>query len=808
MTTSHPPRSFSRWLRELRTQHDLTQEALAELADCSVQAIRFFERGKRRPSLTMAVHLAELLTLLPAERETFIQLARQPLETEAEELIASASAPPALLAEQALHVGHMPPLAVSLPPLEQVLIGREGELHILHHLLYTERRRLVTLTGAGGMGKSHLALAVATTLAPLFADGAVLVPIAPLRAAAHLPGAIAAALNQAPGASDPSELVLTLLASRHLLLVLDGFEELLHQDEGAAATWINLLLQRTTQLQVLVTSRERLRLSGERTFELGGLALPDTTSQPETADAVLLFLERAHHAAPDFRLDHQNKGAVARICQLVDGMPLGIELAAAWVRVLTPAEIAEELAKNVDFLVRANRDAAPRHRSMRAIFDHSWALLDGIERDVLSRMSVFRSGCDRTAAQAVAGATLPILAGLIDKSLVQRRQSDRYARYELHEVVRQFAAEKRRLAAAQTDKDIETVDQLEQDAAWLAHYTYFCQLAARARPHLQGGEQLRWLQVLDEEHANLRAALDRCLRTKNWARGLQLALQLEEYWYIRGHHREGWQRLLEFLQQGTPVLPAIDLANAFAAAAIMAIAGGDYRAARGYLDRCADDIRQFGSQAALARLLRYRGLIALHEEDYAAAEEFASEAVAIARAVNQYYELATSLSHLAEIALVQQDYGRAQALGEEAVQVLRLIEDKNQLAGSLRRLAQARIQQGELIAARQDALESLALNNEVGDQRGTAASLVMLAKLLAAAARWPAIAQILGAADALLAQAQASLLPADQVVYSELRRQASAQLPDFSTPYTVGRTQMAQQATMPYNLAWLAHWFV
>lgn len=791
------PDRFGAWLKQLRLQRGLTQEALAELADCSVQTIRFFETSKRRPSLAMAEQLATILAIPHAEVEPFIQLARQALG-QSEERTVDALAPSAPL----------DPNPVTLPPLEQPLIGRAAELAILRQLLVQERRRLVTLIGAGGMGKSHLALTLATALAPTFAAGAVFVAIAPLRAAAHLPSAIATALHLTLGAGDPSELVLTLLRERQLLLVLDGFEELLHQDNGAAATWLSHLLQRTDQVQILVTSRERLRLSGERTFELGGLALPFAGVQPATADAVLLFLARAQQAAPDFRLDSQNQDAVARICQLVDGMPLGIELAAAWVRALTPAEIAVELARNVDFLARANRDAAPRHRSMRAIFEHSWALLDGKEQEVLGRLAVFRGGCYREAAQAVAGATLPLLAGLIDKSLVRRQQTATHARYELHEVVRQFAAEKRRQGPRANPDPQQPLEHLAQDEAWLAHYTYFYKLTATAKTHLQGREQLHWLRLLDEELANIRAALERCLATQDFDRGLQLALQLEEYWYIRGYHGEGLQRLREFLQPGRAVHTAADLANGYAAAAILAIAGGDYSTAREYLAQALDDVRQWGSPAELARVLRYCGLIALHEGDYGAAARWAGEAVTVATASNNHYEAATSLSHLAEIALLGHHYARAQALGEQAVGMLRLIEDKNQLAGSLRRLAQARIQQGELHAAQQDALESLLLNNEVGDRRGTAASMVMLALLLTTANRWADVAQLLGAADALLAQAQSSLLPADQEVYMAIRQQAVVHAAVFQPAYTTGRNQMAQQTTMPYNLAWIAAWFV
>ncbi|CAN5833583.1 hypothetical protein BH10CHL1_BH10CHL1_14360 [soil metagenome] len=363
----------------------------------------------------MAEHIADVLKVPAEQRTEFLRLARLAVEAQRSTAINP----------EINHPTASTPISaprLSLPPIINSLIGREAEHNTLCTLLLDEHNRLVTIVGAGGMGKTRLVLDVATSLASHFADGVIFVPLAPMRSATHLPGAIADALQLAQGGDDPSEQIFTALASRQLLLLLDNFEALLHQEEDGAAAWINQLLQQTAQVQILITSRERLRLRNERTFELGGLALPTTALPPEMADAVLLFLERAQQATPQFRLDSSNKTAVARICQLVDGMPLGIELAAAWVNVLDPQEIADELAHNIDFLARSNRDATPRHRSMRAVFDHSWALLNEDERAILGRLATFRGGCTRDAAQSVAEATLPRLAGLIDKSLVRRRQ--------------------------------------------------------------------------------------------------------------------------------------------------------------------------------------------------------------------------------------------------------------------------------------------------------------------------------------------------------------------------------------------------
>lgn len=798
--TTHPP-TFSQWLKRLRARHNLTQEALAELAFCSVQLIRFFENGRRRPSLEMAEQLAAVLQVPTDQYDAFIRLARASIEeAEIPAKEEASSSPDAAPAEA-------PVAKPFLPPLDHLLIGREGERNILRHLLLCEQRRLVTLIGAGGMGKTHLALDVATALAPHFRDGAAFVALTALQAASQLPVAVAEALRTPLGAGDPQESVLTLLARRHLLLVLDGFEQLLNREHDAAVQWVNRLLQQAPQVQVLVTSRERLRLSGERIFELGGLLLPSTTVAPEAAEAVMLFLERAQQAAGHFVLNAQNKAAIVQICQLVGGMPLGIELAAAWVHVLTPEEIAEELTRNVDFLARANRDTPARHRSLRAIFDHSWELLTEQEQDVLVRLAIFRGGCQREAAQAVAGAPLPVLASLIDKSLVRRLPRGDHMRYDLHEVVRQFAAEKWVAhEATSPSSGPQPLDDIR-----LAHYDYFFNLAATANQHLQGSEQLYWLQVLDEEHANLRAALDRCLTAGDSRRGLRLALQLEGYWYVRGHHREGLTWLRQFLTPTAPMTtaqPTLNETNGLAAAGILAIAGGNYAEARTYLERSLTAARDLGDPATLTKVLRYRGIIALHEEAYEEAETILQEAAAIGAALNNHHELATTLGHLAEIALVQQHYQRAQELGEQAVQLLRATQDKNQLAGALRRLAQTHVYQGQFASARHYALESFVLNNEVNDRRGTAASTVVLASVLRPQAQWPAMAQMLGAADALLTQAQASLLPGDQIEYDRIRTLCLAELgAEFASAHEHGRLQMSRQQDPPYDLSWITQFF-
>lgn len=531
-TTTLSPAPFGRWLKQLRSRHDLTQEALAELVACSVQTIRFFETGKRRPGLTMVERLADVLQVPAEERDAFIRQARTALVSEP----APDNTP--AIAEAVLPHRHLP---VPSSPL----IGREAEINVLGQLFLHDRYRLVTVLDVGGMGKTRLALATAATLAGHFPDGAVFVALAPLQAAHQLPGAVADALGLVlQGARDTQEQVFLHLEARQMLLVLDNFEHLLNDDLGRATHWLLDLLRRAPGLYLLVTSRERLRLSGERIFELGGLALPQSTTDLAQAEAVRLFVERAQGVDSTFALTAQNTDAISRICRLMDGMPLALELAAAWVRILSCAEIADEIQRSLDFLVLADRDMTPRHRSMRAVFDHSWSLLTAEEQRVLAALSVFRGGCQREAAQAVAGATLPLLAALIDKSLVRRvGETPGLARYELHELTRQYAAQ--RLAA----------DPASEQSALARHCEFYARFVKAQELVLGGPQQMAAIAQIEQEIDNTRSAW-RLAIEQGWLAPLQQMVNgLGEAFYWRSRYHEGvilWRALVEQLQRQAP----------------------------------------------------------------------------------------------------------------------------------------------------------------------------------------------------------------------------------------------------------------
>ena len=339
------------------------------------------------------------------------------------------------------------------------------------------------------MGKTRLALEVAAGQLDRYADGVFFVSLAALSAPEFMAGAIANAVGcSLQAAQDPRATLLAFLRDRHMLLILDNCEHLL-----AGIDLVNQMLQAAPGLQVLATSRERLNLQGEWVFDLGGLAFPpagEAVEQAEGYDAVRLFVERAQQQRRGFRPAEQMP-CVTEICRLVEGMPLGLELAAAWTRSLSCAEIVEELAQRLDRLEARERDVPERHRSLRAVCDHSWALLGAEEQAVLRKLAVFRGGWSREAAVEVIGATPTTLSGLLDKSLISR---DATGRYGIHELMRQYAAARLREAG-------------EEDATCDRHAAFFLALAEHAQPEMAGPDQMAWLGRLDAEYDNVRAAL-------------------------------------------------------------------------------------------------------------------------------------------------------------------------------------------------------------------------------------------------------------------------------------------------------------
>jgi predicted ATPase/transcriptional regulator with XRE-family HTH domain len=611
----------------------------------------------------------------------------------------------------------LPP--TNLPVQLTSFIGRVQEQTEVETLL--GQAALVTLVGAGGCGKTRLALAIAADLLEEYPDGVWLVELAALRDPALVPQAVTTTLGlrEEAGLSLLTTLVETL-RSRRLLLVLDNCEHLL----SACADLATALLRRCPYLHLLATSREPLAISGESSYRVHSLALPAPDQQAPLAvlgafEGVRLFVERARASRPDFVLREENAVVVARICRRLDGMPLAIELAAARVGSLPVEAIATRLAQSLSVLTGGPRDALPRQQTLRATLDWSWALLEGREQLLLRRLAAFAGGWRGEAAEAVCagdgleGPAVPdLLAGLTNKSLVGLDESDDGVRYGLLETVRQYAAE-------------QLAEAGEAPAVRDRHLAWCVALAEEAAPHLSRSAQGVWLRRLELEHDNLRAALIWARDQAEGERGLRLAVALSRFWYMRGYLREG-RGWLEEILAGKGVLPADLRATALKEAGNLALRQGEYGQAGELYEQALALFRDLNDKEGMANSLTNLGIVADRQGEYKRAAALFEQAVVLARERGDTQQIAKTLNNLAAAWRRQGDYARQAVLYEEALALFQELRDRHGISAALDNLGQVAFWQGEYKRAAALHEESLAIARELGDRHGIIISLINL----------------------------------------------------------------------------------
>jgi len=571
------------------------------------------------------------------------------------------------------------PPPVALTPF----IGRDDEVDALRRLL--DNTRLITLTGAGGSGKTRLAAEVAHRVSSRFGDGVAWVELAPLADPELLPTYLLDVIGIELGARAPMAALLDTLRERHLLLVLDNCEHLVE----ACATLAEDVLRACPRVHVLATSREALSVGGERAWLVPGLALPsgndDVRAAPESP-SIRLFVDRAQAALASFRLTAANVPAVAEICRRLDGLPLAIELAAARVRALPPEEIASRLNDSFRVLSSGSRTAVPRHRTLREAIEWSYNLLDERERALLQRLSMFAGDFTLHAAESVAADAdldaadvLDTLGALVDKSLVVMRESEGSARFQLLETIRQFAA-----------------DRLKESGTYHRvcnrHARAYMQLVADAAPHLITRNRPQWVPRLHRELDNIRVALA-CTREHDPDSYLRLAGNLGWFWYSSGLWSEG-RRWME----SAIALPAGDDVRARAAvllgAGVLASLQGDTANAILWLNESAQSHRAVNDVSGESYALAYLGIAYGQRGDERAVAPL-QQALHWFRTASDLYGIRLCLVVLATYHVVTGEGAVARALGEEAVVVARDYGLDRELAIALQVLAGVRLHLGE-----------------------------------------------------------------------------------------------------------------
>ena len=767
--------SFGAQLRRLRQAAGLTQEELASRAGLSAKNISDLERGERkRPYPHTVRSLADALELSESERAVLV--AAVPKRGDEDR------AAPAVAPEPAL----------PMPPTP--LVGRERELKEIETFLAQPEVRLLTLTGIGGVGKTRLAIATAHKVEEHFPGGVAFVALAPLRDPALMVSTIARSLGlKEVEGQTAGDALRAHLREKRVLLVLDNFEHLLE-----AAAEVVHLIEACPGLVVLTTSRAPLRVRGEQEYPVLPLALPPSTQNP-TQEEVLgtpsgrLFVERARAASPSFEVATENAASVAAICWRVAGLPLALELAAAKVRFLEPSALLTRLDQALS--TAWARDLPERQRTMRATLDWSYDLLSEPERKLFRRLSVFVGGFTLEAAEAVGaseepGEMLGLFGSLMEQSLVvvQPPRAGVEVRYGMLEPVRQYALEKLK-------------ESREAEETRTRHAAFFLALSERAEPELWKPDQLEWLDLLESESDNLRAALSWTIERGHGEVGLRLSVALQRFWSVRGYLEEG-RRWLETALSACPSPEPSIRAQALHGIGRMALEQGDRTLADRVLQESVALRRSLGDKRGMAASLQGLAEVALWERDYERAAMLCTESVALRREIDDKQGLATSLNISGLVETHRGDHERALALHEEGLAVARQAGDTWAVAVHLDNLGWATLGQGDHERAARLFGEALKLNSELGEKWLSADCLDGLARVASVQGSPVRAARLWGAAKALSEGIGALAAPLDQTAYDRHVAAARAQLDEagFDTAWAEGRSLTFEEA-VAYALA-------
>ncbi|MCH8275181.1 MAG: tetratricopeptide repeat protein [Armatimonadetes bacterium] len=622
----------------------------------------------------------------------------------------------------------------NLPVQLTSFIGRDAEMAEVKRLLGSTR--LLTLSGAGGCGKTRLALQAAADVMDLFPDGVWLVDLVGLSDPSLVPQAVLAAIGgELRAQRPPLETAAETLGEKTVLLLVDNCEHLV---EGCALT-AESLLQKCRNLKLLVTSRESLGAAGETVYVVPGMPVPekDAAEGLMSYESVHLFVERARDAKPAFRLNKRNSGRVSEICRRVDGIPLAIELAAARIGVLTPRQIAERLKDRFKVLKATGRTAVPRHQTLEATLDWSHELLSEEEKALLRRLAVFSGGWTLEQAEDICQdsaispeGVLDLLSHLVAKSLVivEEGLSER-SRYRMLETVRQYA-----------DGKLSDSEELEEFRA--RHCSWFQEFAKDAEPNLSGPHQGEWFERIEADLDNVRAALTWTVSAND---RLAMATSLWLFWYVRGLVAEGRGWLDGALSHRVEVTDDV-LGKALTGAGVLATAQGEYDTAETHLSESLRIMNDLNDQVGRARVLQNLGVVAARRSDFETARRRHQESLAIYRELGDEVRAARVICNLGAILNDSRDYESARPVLEEGLELQRKLGDRVAESAVQYNLGTAVFNCGEHELAVSLFRGSLMTAAELKDAQGVALNLSWLARVECSLGKPVLAARLLGAA--------------------------------------------------------------
>jgi|GEM_PF-349810 len=611
------------------------------------------------------------------------------------------------------------PIPYNLPSPPTPFLGREKELAEIGRLFENPSCRLMTLLGPGGIGKTRLSLQAASQRIGEFRHGVFWVPLAPVSSSDFLVSTIAKSLEFSfRGHEEPKVQLHNYLREKEMLFVMDNFEHLI---EGAGL--VAEVLEAAPKVKIIVSSRERLNLKGEWILMVEGMCCPETADMDTISNygAARLFIEGAQRVRPDFTLTEDRIPYIIRICQLVLGMPLAIELASAWMSVLSCKEVVEEIEQNIDFLATSMRDVPERHRSMRAVFEHSWDLLSDEEKKVFMKMSVFRGGFQRDAAKKVTKTSLLLLSDLVNKSLLQHYSSGRYV---VHELLRQYAEEK----LAECPQDKEEVHDL--------HSQFYCEFMCQKKKSIRGERQREVLEEIGEEIDNVRAAwmwavekgninaIDRCFDS------------LWRFYMVRGWYQDGEEmfgqatKKLESRMAVTEEEKEIVFGNVLARHGVFSHQLGRYEKAKELFQRSICIFRKLDAQKNIADTLTELSRLDYIKGDYSKAKQILEKSLSIYKNIGLRDRMAVPHTTLGNIAYRLGELKVAREHYQKSYLIYKELGDRWGMAILLMNMANVEHELGEHSEAKRLYGESLAVSRELGDRRGIASNLNNMGNLL------------------------------------------------------------------------------